>query len=259
MNPRPLILISNDDGYLAEGLRLLVETVSPLADVIVLAPDVQQSGKSSSISTADARLILKKRYERPGVQIYSVNGTPVDCVKLAFYTVCKDRKPDLVLSGINKGSNSAVNIVYSGTMGAAREGCVNGIPSVGISQCFAPDTEIDYAPGLPLVAGLVKQLLNKELVLPEFVYLNVNFPPGRLDGPIRWAEEAHCKWINEFRQVGVDENGDQVFALEGDFICLNPQTPGTDEYEMAQHHGVCVPVRLLTTDFDFLKAKKQTL
>lgn len=254
---RPLILISNDDGVQAEGLDLLVKTVSPLADVVVLAPEVQQSGMSSAV-TSNVDIELRCVSKEPGLEIYAANGSPVDCVKLAFYTVCKDRKPDLVLAGINKGTNSSVNVIYSGTMGAAIEGCINDIPSVGFSQCYSPNTPIDYQYGLPIAKQLVADLLDGAIVLPKGVCLNVNFPVGPVEGGLQWCTQARSKWTKEFDYVGENlESKNPLYTLGGEFVCLEPEKEGTDEYVLAHHGASCVPLRIDMTDYDFLSKIKQ--
>ncbi len=253
---RPLVLISNDDGVRAEGLDLLVKEISPLADIIVLAPEVQQSGMSSAVScegVLDFRCVRKEK----GLEIYSATGTPVDCVKLAFYTVCKDRKPDLLLSGINKGSNSSINVVYSGTMGAAIEGCINGIPSVGLSQCFRMGEPICYTYGLPLVKQLVADLLNGTISLPDGVCLNVNFPHGPIEGGLQWCRQARSKWVKEFDYVGKDaQSGNEQYTLGGEFVCLEPDAEDTDEYVLAHGGASCVPLNIDMTAQTFLSKMK---
>lgn len=251
MNERKLILISNDDGVCAEGLQLLVEAVKPLAHVVVLAPEEQQSGKSSSISSCGT-LALRCVSREPGVEVYAASGTPTDCVKLAFYTVCKDRMPDLLLSGINKGSNSSISVIYSGTMGAAFEGCVAGIPSVGLSQCFVPGEPVCYTHALPLVRQLVDDLLQGRVALPLGVCLNVNFPHGPVEGPLEWCRQSRGRWVNEFLATGeTTPGGHPLFTLGGDFECRDLQ-PGTDEYALAHHRASCVPQTLDMTDYKFL-------
>lgn len=252
---RKLILISNDDGVDAEGLTLLVKTVAPMADVVVLAPEVQQSGKSSAVSSG-AEVELRCVQKEPGVEIYAASGTPVDCVKLAFYSVCKDRKPDLVLAGINKGSNSSVSVIYSGTMGAAIEGCINGIPSIGLSQCFVADEPVCYQYGLPLVEKLVDDVLSGRLLLPEGVCLNVNFPHGPIEGPLQWCRQAKGKWVNEFSAVGENmETGNPLYALGGEY-CSSDLATDTDEYVLAHHGASCVPQCIDMTADAFLKTIK---
>jgi len=146
-NKRPLILISNDDGYRAKGINSLVEMISDLGEIIVCAPEDARSGYSTAFS-ANIPLTLKLREKREGVEIWSCNGTPVDCIKMAFSELCP-RRPDLVIGGINHGDNASVNSHYSGTMGVVRDGCMKYVPSVAFSlsyhdedACFAPLREI---------------------------------------------------------------------------------------------------------------------
>ncbi|MCQ2206635.1 MAG: 5'/3'-nucleotidase SurE [Paludibacteraceae bacterium] len=254
---RPLILISNDDGVQAEGLDLLVKSVMPLADVIVLAPEVQQSGMSSAV-TSNVDIELRCVRKEPGLEVYAANGSPVDCVKLAFYTVCKERRPDMVLAGINKGTNSSINVIYSGTMGAAIEGCVNDIPSIGFSQCFSPEIPIDYHYGLPLAQQLVKDILEGSVRLPKGVCLNVNFPVGPIEGGLQWCVQARSRWTKEFDCVGENfETKNPLYTLGGEFVCLEPEKEGTDEYVLAHHGASCVPLRIDMTDYEFLSQMKR--
>lgn len=252
---RPLILISNDDGVQAEGLELLVKTVAPLADVFVVAPEVQQSGMSSAVScNSDVELRCVKC--EPGLKVYAASGTPVDCVKLAFYTVCKDRRPDLVLAGINKGTNSSINVVYSGTMGAVIEGCINGIPSVGFSQCCNYSEPVDYSYGLPIIRQLVEDLLIGAVCVPNGVCLNVNFPIGPIEGGLQWCSQARSRWTKEFDYAGENkETKNPLYTLGGEFVCLEPEKEGTDEYVLAHHGASCVPLNIDMTDHVFLSAK----
>ena len=129
---RPLILISNDDGYHARGINCLMDMLSDMADLLVCAPESARSGFSCAFS-ATTPLRLKLRRRREGVDVWSCNGTPVDCVKLALDSLCDGRKPDMVIGGINNGDNASVNTHYSGTMGVATEGCMKYIPSVALS------------------------------------------------------------------------------------------------------------------------------
>ena len=170
-NKRPLILVTNDDGINAKGLKELTKLVGMFGDVIVVAPEVGQSGMSHAI-TIKSPLILAKLPSSNGFSRYSCNGTPVDCVKLSLNKIL-DRKPDLIVSGINHGSNSSISVVYSGTMGATIEGCVNGIPSIGFSILdFKPDA--DFSLAIKYAKPIIKNVL--ENGLPKDTCLNVNFP-----------------------------------------------------------------------------------
>ena len=140
-NKKPLILISNDDGYHSKGLASLIEMVSGLGQLLVCAPESARSGYSCAFSaTEPLRLKLRRKWE--GVEVWSCNGTPVDCVKMALAELCKDRKPDMVIGGINHGDNASVNSHYSGTMGVTLEGCMKYIPSVAYSICDHSDDAV---------------------------------------------------------------------------------------------------------------------
>ena len=168
---RPLILISNDDGYKAKGINDLIEMVRPLGDVIVCAPDGPRSGQACAFS-ATIPLTLTQQRKDDGVEVWSCNGTPVDCVKMALANICP-RKPDIVIGGINHGDNASVNTHYSGTMGVVLEGCMKYIPSVAYSLCdYRADA--DFEPLCPYIQRITMRVL--ENGLPIGVCLNVNFP-----------------------------------------------------------------------------------
>ena len=168
---RPLLLISNDDGYQSKGIRELVEMVSDFGDIIVCAPDSARSGFSCAFSaTTPLRLTLQQK--REGVEVWSCNGTPTDCVKMALAELCP-RKPDMVIGGINHGDNGSVNTHYSGTMGVVLEGCMKYIPSVAFSLCDHRD-DADFEPLRPLIRQITQRVLAEGL--PQGVCLNVNFP-----------------------------------------------------------------------------------
>ena len=170
MNKRPFILIANDDGYHSHGIRQLVDFVSEMADVLVVAPEGARSGYSCAFSATDS-LRLKPRHNMGNIEVWSCSGTPVDCIKIALSQLCCDRRPDLILSGINHGDNSSVNNHYSGTMGAALEGCMKYIPSVAFSSCYY-DEEANLEPLRPYVQQIVRKVLSEGL--PKGICLNVN-------------------------------------------------------------------------------------
>ena len=168
---RPLILVSNDDGYKAKGINCLVEVLAEFGDVVVMAPHTGRSGKGCAI-TSEQPITFHPVSVSEGVEIYSCTGTPADCVKLAFDALLT-RRPDLVVGGINHGDNSAVNAHYSGTMGVVFEGCMKGVPSVAFSLCDH-DPDADFTPTLPVIRKVVKEVLTRGL--PKGCCLNVNFP-----------------------------------------------------------------------------------
>jgi 5'-nucleotidase len=204
---RPLILVSNDDGITAPGIRHLVEIVQALgAEVVVVAPDSPQSGMGHAITIGHPMRLNEKNIFGPDVQAYECSGTPADCVKIAKHYVLKDRTPDLVVSGINHGSNSSVNVLYSGTMSAAIEAAIEGLPAVGFSLCdYGPKADFSH------VAEWVSQVCRHALAhgVPLGTALNVNIPKNS-DTPIaglRLARQARAKWQEEFDRRLVPTSG----------------------------------------------------
>ncbi|MDE6178905.1 MAG: 5'/3'-nucleotidase SurE, partial [Duncaniella sp.] len=224
----PLILITNDDGYSSKGIARLAELVSGMGETVIVAPLEAQAGKSSAI-TAEAPLRVRSHAPVGGASVYSVDGTPVDCVKLAMHAIL-DRRPDLVLSGINHGSNASVNNMYSGTMGAAMEGCVLGIPSVGFSL-LDHNPDADFGGADAVVTEVVGRVLAGGL--PEGVCLNVNIPAGRRPEGIRTVRAAAGHWTEEYRDYSTP-SGRPFYWLTGKFHNLEPDNPETDEYWLAR-------------------------
>lgn len=228
---RPLILVTNDDGIESAGVHRLVDYLADMADMVVVCPDGPRSGQSMAL-TVNAALRIKPLEPYMGAVMYATNGTPVDCVKLAWHTVL-DRKPDLVVSGINHGSNAAINVVYSGTMGAAFEGCAFGIPSIGFSLTdHSPDA--DFEPCRPFVRELVSRVLKRGL--PEGVCLNVNIPDSA-EPPteMRLARACRGNWSDEYKRY-TDPAGRPFFMLSGRFESQEPEATDTDEWMLA--HGI---------------------
>jgi len=197
-NKRPLLLISNDDGYQAKGINVLIDIVSAIGDVVVCAPDGARSGFSCAFSAATP-LVLTLREERPGVQIWSSNGTPTDCVKLALARLV-DRTPDIVIGGINHGDNASVNSHYSGTMGVVMEGCMKLIPSVAFSLCDH-SADADFSPLRPYIVRYTRYVLSHGL--PQGVCLNINFPKLGGDGDEAVPADSGCGPLREYRGVRV--------------------------------------------------------
>ncbi len=173
MTERPLILISNDDGFQAKGIQSLIDMLCDMADIIVCAPDSARSGFSCAFS-ATTPLRLTCQEKREGVEIWSCNGTPVDCVKMALANICT-RRPQMVIGGINHGDNASVNTHYSGTMGVTMEGCMKFIPSVAYSLCDYSD-DADFEPLRPYIRKFTEKVLHEGL--PKGICLNINFPKG---------------------------------------------------------------------------------
>ena len=168
-NQRPLILISNDDGIIAKGISELIKFLRPLGEIVVMAPDAPRSGSACALTVTEPihyQLVRKD----VGLTVYKCSGTPTDCVKLAFHTVL-DRKPDLVVGGINHGDNSSVNLHYSGTMGVVIEGCLKGVPSIGFSLCNH-EPNADFEPAGPYIREIARLVLEKGL--PPLTLRQVN-------------------------------------------------------------------------------------
>lgn len=192
---RPLILIVNDDGYQAKGLRALVEAARDFGEIVVVAPDGARSGMAHAI-TFDAPLRITPLKTEDNVSYYKTNGTPVDCVKLGQKVLLKDRKIDLILSGINHGSNSSVSLIYSGTMAAAIEGSIENYPSIGFSLVnYSPEADFSVA------TEYAKKIIDKVLrnPFPDHISLNVNIPDvssAKING-IKITRQTHAYWHEE--------------------------------------------------------------
>lgn len=245
---KPLILITNDDGFRARGIRTLTAYLKDIADIIVFAPDSPQSGMSSAITSINPlRYFLYKKEEN--VTTYVCNGTPVDCIKLAMNVL--DKKPDMIFSGINHGSNAAVSVIYSGTMGAAIEGCIFGIPSVGVSLCdFAVDADFSQS---GVIATKVAQKIMHE-GLPEGICLNVNVPKGEVKG-IQIASQTQGKWSNEY-YLSKDGAQRDVFWLRGYFDNWEVENTETDEWALTNGYAAVVPVKIDMTDYSTISKLK---
>ena len=240
---KPLILLSNDDGYLAKGVNTLAEWLSAYGEVVAICPDSPRSAQSMAI-TVNQPLFVTDLGEKNGVKWYRTNGTPVDCIKLAMHVVLKGRRPDLVVAGINHGSNAAVNVLYSGTMGAALEGCAFGLPAIGFSLTdHSPNA--DFSVCRPFVEKLVGDTLKNGL--PEGVCLNVNIP----DSPqppkeMRLVRACRGYWNDEYREY-TDPFGRTFYWIQGDFINEEPDNPDTDEWCIHNDRVSVVPILLERT------------
>ncbi len=238
MSNEKLILVVNDDGVSAPGIRALVEAMLPLGRVVVVAPDKPQSGMGHAI-TIGSPLRLEKSDLFSNAEAYQCSGTPVDCVKLAVDKVLH-RKPDLCVSGINHGSNSSINVIYSGTMSAAMEAAIEGIPAIGFSLLDYA-FEADFSAAKHFAAEIAGTVLAKGL--PEKTLLNVNFP--KLDFEtikgVRVCRQAQAKWVEEFNER-IDPRGKKYYWLTGKF---ENQDAGidTDEWALANGYISVVPVQ----------------
>lgn len=242
---RPLILITNDDGYQAKGINALIESVRDLGDIIVVAPDGPRSGMSSAITSLQplrANLIKNEQ----GFKLYTCTGTPVDCVKLGINELA-ERNPDIVLSGINHGSNAAVAVLYSGTMGAAMEGAVFKIPSIGFSL-LDHSHSADFEASKKYVHQITKQVLEEGL--PINTCLNVNIPREDIKG-MKICRQTSGKWVKEFLESKDGANKD-IYWLTGEFQNDEPDDKETDEWALANNYVSVVPVKIDMTDHDYI-------
>ena len=253
MKQRPLIFLTNDDSYLSKGFRAAVELASEFGDVIAIAPERVQSGMSQAI-TINMPLFLREVEHREGVEIYAFSGTPVDCAKVAFDHILANRKVDLVLSGINHGSNAAVNVMYSGTMGAAIEGSFYNIPSLGLSlDDHAADA--DFRGAVKYGRKIIASLLEHAEQLPRPLCLNVNVPRCDVEdiAGIRLCRQTRGFWREEFfrRQ---DPAGRDYFWLTGAFQNAEPEAEDSDEWALRNRYVAVVPVQVDMTDYRMLGA-----
>lgn len=236
---KPLILVSNDDGITAKGIRTLVHEMQQLGEVIVVAPDSPQSGMGHAI-TMNNPLRVSAVDLFGDNKAYQVNGTPVDCVKLALDKLVP-RKPDLMVSGINHGSNASINVIYSGTMSAAVEASIDEMPAIGFSLCdYAHDADFDHA--RKYVTQLAKETLKNGL--PKGVLLNVNIPKAGTEiKGMKVCRQANAHWDESFLKRE-DPFNRTYYWMKGDFV--NPDK-GTDTDEWALHNGY---VSVVPTQFD---------
>jgi 5'-nucleotidase len=245
-NSKPTILVVNDDGIDAPGIKVLMDAMKDLGHVVVVAPDGPQSGTGHAITIAKP-LRLDRVHIYPDVEMYKCSGTPVDCVKLAVNKVFKGKKPDLCVSGINHGLNHSINVLYSGTMSAAMEGAIESIPSIGFS--YDDFTyEADFNACVPYIKTIAKQVLDKGL--PAATLLNVNFPRVEKIKGIKVCRQANAKYAEEFDErldphkrnyywlTGVFQSHDKgedtdVWALANDYVSVVPV-----QFDLTAHHAI---------------------
>ncbi|MCK9159333.1 MAG: 5'/3'-nucleotidase SurE [Bacteroidaceae bacterium] len=247
----PLILISNDDGIAAKGLRVLIDILRPLGDLVVMAPDSQRSGSSCSL-TVTVPIHYRLVHREEGLTIYECSGTPTECIKLARYTVT-DRLPDLVVGGINHGDNSATNVHYSGTMGVVIEGCINGIPSIAYSLC-SHDPDANFEVLCSYIRKITSMILKSGL--PPLVCLNVNFPDIKEFNGVRVCEQAKGIWTKEWEscQRGVDAN---YFWLSGSFTDKEPDNEKSDHWALEHGYVAITPTTVDVTAYGFIDELSQ--
>jgi 5'-nucleotidase len=246
---RPVILITNDDGIMAPGIRNLVEAVKDLGKVVVVAPDKPQSGMGHAI-TIGLPLRLHPVTIFEGIEAWQCSGTPVDCVKLAVDKVLH-RKPDICLSGINHGANHSINVIYSGTMSAAVEAAIESIPSAGFSL-LDHSVEADFAGARKFARLVVQEMLATKL--DKHTVLNVNIPavPAELIKGVRICKQAYAKYEEDFVERS-DPNGKKYFWLTGEFVNFD-KGRDSDVWALEHNYVSVVPVQFDLTNY-ILKSK----
>lgn len=241
---KPIILVTNDDGITAPGIRNLIEAVRDLGTVVVVAPDSPQSGMGHAI-TIGHPLRLHRVYLFEGIEAYQCSGTPVDCVKLARDKVLQ-RKPDICVSGINHGSNCSINIIYSGTMSAAMEAAVEGVPSAGFSLLDF-GFNADFGLARQVAHDITKRMLTDRL--PDHSLLNVNIPKVSREGfkGIKMCRQANAKWAEDFDHR-VDPRGKDYYWMVGQFVNMD-EGDDTDVAALDAGYASVVPVKFDLTDY----------
>lgn len=239
MTKKPLILVTNDDGITAPGIRTLIEIMSEFGEVVVFAPDKPQSATGHAITINNTLYLNKISADNAKISEYSCSGTPVDCVKFAVNEILK-QKPDLCVSGINHGSNSSINVIYSGTMSAAVEAGIEGIPAIGFSLSDY-DWNADFGPTKKFIRKIALEVLANGL--PKGVVLNVNFPKlaeKELKG-IKICRQAKAMWIEKFDKRATPQ-GKDYYWLTGEFVNLD-KGEDTDEWALENGYVSVVPVQ----------------
>jgi 5'-nucleotidase len=246
---RPIILITNDDGITAPGIKSLVNAIKDLGDVIVVAPDKPQSGMGHAITIGVPLRLNRVKDIFDGAEAWQTNGTPVDCVKLAVDKILH-RKPDICLSGINHGANHSINVIYSGTMSAAMEASIESIPSIGFSL-LDYSIEADFTAAEHYVHKIVKSVLGKKF--EKHFLLNVNIPsvPLELMNSIKVCRQAYAKYDEDFDERQ-DPNGRKYYWLTGQFVNFD-EGEDTDVWALEHNYVSVVPVQFDLTNYTLKK------
>ncbi len=252
------ILVTNDDGFDSPGIRALWELALEFADeVMVIAPDRSYSGMSHAITMYEPLFVRVEREETrengKKLIVYSTNGSPVDCVKLAVDEIYNGEEPDMIFSGINHGSNSNISVLYSGTIGAATEGALYDIASIGFSLC-SHSYEADLAPSIHFGRKIIEKALSLPALTPTLCW-NVNFPPLPLQEikGIKFARQTRGLWREEFEE-NTDPRGRKYYWMNGGFYNAEPEASDSDEAALAQGYVTIVPLQLDLTNYAFLNA-----
>ena len=248
-NKELLILVTNDDGVDAKGIKRLTEIALKFGKVIVVAPDKGKSGMSHSVSLNEP-IYLNKIESKNNLEIYACSGTPADSVKIALHKIL-NRKPDLILSGINHGSNASVSAIYSGTVAAAREGSMNGITSIAFSLLsHAPDANFEAAAKYAEI--IIKEVLKNGIAKQTCLNVNVpNIPEKEIKG-IKICRQTLGKWVEEF-DYRVSPHNKDYYWLTGEFSNFEPSAEDTDEWALKNNYVSIVPIIVDLTSYSSLK------
>jgi 5'-nucleotidase len=249
---RPLILITNDDGYQAPGLLKLIELMRPMGDVVVVSSETSQSAQGHAITIKNP-LVFRLIQDEPGIKFYVSNGTPADCIKLGLHQIV-ERRPALAVSGINHGSNASINIIYSGTMAGALEAAMGEIPAIGFS-ILDYSLDADFSEAESYVSEISQHVL--ENGLPKGVALNVNFPMIS-DKPykgVKIVRQSDAYWKEDFDERLDPRTGKPYYWLKGEFI-IKEQSEETDLHALKENYVSIVPVQFDFTAHEYLEKLK---
>ncbi len=251
---KPKILVTNDDGITAPGIRALVSFMNEIGDVTVVAPNSPQSGKGHAITINSTLTFEEITLEGPQ-RDYSLSGTPVDCVKFALDKIL-DYKPDLVVSGINHGANNSINVIYSGTMSAAVEAGVEGLQAIGFSL-LDYNWDADFSQSKEFIQDIVRKILANPL--PQGIVLNVNIPklPAEEIKGIRVCKQADAKWEENFDER-INPHGKKYYWLTGYFNNMD-SSPDADENALSNGYVSVVPVKFDLTAYEYIDVLKKSL
>lgn len=255
MANRPLILVTNDDGITAPGIKVLVDIARQMGEVVVVAPDSPQSGMGHAVTISDP-IRLHPADVFDGIEAYECSGTPVDCVKLAKHIVLKDRQVDLCVSGINHGSNASINIIYSGTLSAAMEASLEGIPSIGFSL-LDHTYGADFQPGVPFIRDLIAFVLAHGMEKGNLLNVNIPVPEkGQTIKGMKICRQANARWKEEFVEA-IDPRGVKYYWLTGVFI-NEDEEKDTDVNALEEGYISVVPSMHDLTNYPMLQDLKET-
>lgn len=247
---RPLILITNDDGYFSRGIKAITEVAKKYGDVVVVAPNGPRSAQSSAL-TIEVPVQVRVLEESTEFSHYITSGTPADCVKLAVSQLLH-RKPDLLISGVNHGSNASINVLYSGTIGAALEGSLHGVHSLAFSLCdHHADADFDFA--LPFFENIIVKTLREGL--PIGVSLNINAPVGAIKG-VKACRQADGRWANDFMKTQAPRTNDYYWLI-GDFSYSDKTDMSADQTALDAGYISIVPLHVDLTHYKSIELCKR--